>query len=184
MEISYVKKILNKEIERQHNTIELIASENFPSQEVIDIVGTPFMSKYCEGYPSKEAVESFKERFPDYIHTGNTGRYYAGTKWYDELELYCRYMWKKVFNTDYHCNVQGHSGSSTNMEIYASVLNPGDTVLLVLTSPWRWMPAELPRKIRRVRPGFRRRWKRGRFHARFRPGLERWRQDHRNSGPD
>lgn len=129
MEVSYVKKILNKEIERQHNTIELIASENFPSQEVIDIVGTPFMSKYCEGYPSKEAVESFKERFPDYIHTGNTGRYYAGTKWYDELELYCRYMWKKVFNTDYHCNVQGHSGSSTNMEIYSSVLNPGDTVL-------------------------------------------------------
>ena len=129
MNNSYVYKILNKEIERQHNTIELIASENFPSQEVIDIVGTPFMSKYCEGYPSKEAVESFKERFPDYIHTGNTGRYYAGTKWYDELELYCRYMWKKVFNTDYHCNVQGHSGSSTNMEIYASVLNPGDTVL-------------------------------------------------------
>lgn len=129
MNNSYVYKILNKEIERQHNTIELIASENFPSQEVIDIVGTPFMSKYCEGYPSKEAVESFKKRFPNYIHTGNTGRYYAGTKWYDELELYCRYMWKKVFNTDYHCNVQGHSGSSTNMEIYASVLNPGDTVL-------------------------------------------------------
>lgn len=128
---SHIWNILDKELDRQEHTIELIASENYPSDEVLAAVGTRFALKYTEGYPSKESVEKFQKEHPDYIHTGNTGRYYGGCENFDNLELYCRYMWQKVFNVvgKYHCNVQPHSGSSANMEVYASVLEPGDTIL-------------------------------------------------------
>ena len=128
---SHIWDILNKEIDRQEHTIELIASENYPSEEVLAAVGTRFALKYTEGYPSKESVEKFQKEHPDYVYTGNTGRYYGGCENFDNLELYCRYMWQKVFNVvgKYHCNVQPHSGSSANMEVYASVLEPGDTIL-------------------------------------------------------
>lgn len=126
---SHIWNILNKELDRQEHTIELIASENYPSDEVLAAVGTRFALKYTEGYPSKESVERFQKEHPNYVHTGNTGRYYGGCENFDNLELYCRYMWQKVFNTDYHVNCQPHSGSSANMEVYASVLEPGDTIL-------------------------------------------------------
>lgn len=126
---SHIWNILDKELDRQEHTIELIASENYPSDEVLAAVGTRFALKYTEGYPSKESVEKFQKEYPDYVHTGNTGRYYGGCENFDNLELYCRYMWQKVFNTDYHVNCQPHSGSSANMEVYASVLEPGDTIL-------------------------------------------------------
>lgn len=126
---SHIWDILDKELDRQEHTIELIASENYPSDEVLAAVGTRFALKYTEGYPSKESVEKFQKEHPDYVHTGNTGRYYGGCENFDSLELYCRYMWQKVFNTDYHVNCQPHSGSSANMEVYASVLEPGDTIL-------------------------------------------------------
>ena len=128
---SHIWDILDKELDRQEHTIELIASENYPSDEVLAAVGTRFALKYTEGYPSKESVEKFQKEHPDYVHTGNTGRYYGGCENFDNLELYCRYMWQKVFNVvgKYHCNVQPHSGSSANMEVYAYVLEPGDTIL-------------------------------------------------------
>lgn len=128
---SHIWDILDKELDRQEHTVELIASENYPSDEVLAAVGTRFALKYTEGYPSKESVEEFQKEHPDYIHTGNTGRYYGGCQNFDNLELYCRYMWQKVFNVvgKYHVNVQPHSGSSANMEVYASVLEPGDTIL-------------------------------------------------------
>lgn len=126
---SHIWNILDKELDRQEHTIELIASENYPSDEVLAAVGTRFALKYTEGYPSKESVERFQKEHPNYVHTGNTGRYYGGCENFDNLELYCRYMWQKVFNTDYHVNCQPHSGSSANMEVYASVLEPGDTIL-------------------------------------------------------
>lgn len=126
---SHIWDILDKELDRQEHTIELIASENYPSDEVLAAVGTRFALKYTEGYPNKEDIEKFQKEHPDYVHTGNTGRYYGGCSFFGELELYCRYMWQKVFNTDYHVNCQPHSGSSANMEVYASVLEPGDTVL-------------------------------------------------------
>ena len=109
----------------------MIASENYPSEEVLAAVGTHFALKYTEGYPSKESVEKFQKEFPDYVHTGNISRYYGGCELFDNLELYCRYMRQKVFNVVglYHVNVQPHSGSSANMEVYASVLEPGDTIL-------------------------------------------------------
>ena len=106
---SKVFEIIEKERQRQNSTIELIASENFVSEDILKAVGSCLTNKYSEGYPSK--------------------RYYGGCVYCDELEDYCRETWKKVFNTDYHVNVQPHSGSTANFAAYMSILNPGDTVL-------------------------------------------------------
>lgn len=110
-------EIIEKEKHRQENTIELIASENFVSENVMRAVGSIMTNKYTEGYPAGPR------------HSGNTGRYYGGCEYYDELEEYCCDLWRQVFDTNYHVNVQPHSGSSANMAAYASVLNNDDTVL-------------------------------------------------------
>lgn len=113
---SKVFEFIAKEQERQDKNVELIASENFVSENVLKAVGSCFTNKYCEGYP--------------YVRTsGRTGRYYGGTMYADELEEYCCDMWKKVYNTDYHVNVQPHSGSQANFAAYMSVIKPGDTIL-------------------------------------------------------
>ena len=107
---------IEKEYNRQKNNIELIASENYCSEAVLAACGSCLMWKYAEGYP--------------YVRTqGNKGRYYGGTEFVDELEEYCCEMWRKVFNTDYHVNVQPHSGSQANFAGYKAVINPGDKVL-------------------------------------------------------
>lgn len=111
-------EIIAKEQERQNNTIELIASENFVSEDVMRAVGSIMTNKYTEGYPAKRKND-----------VGRAGRYYGGCENFDELEEYCCEMWRKVFNTDYHVNVQPHSGSQANMAAYMSVLNLGDTIL-------------------------------------------------------
>lgn len=113
---SKVFELIEKEQRRQDETIELIASENFVSENVMRAVGSCLTNKYSEGYP---AIRS----------SGNRGRYYGGCQCVDELENYCCEMWKKVFNTDYHVNVQPHSGTNANIAAYMSVLKPGDTVL-------------------------------------------------------
>lgn len=115
---SKVFNIIAKEQKRQNETIELIASENFPSDNVMKAVGSCLMAKYTEGYPIVRSTG-----------TGNTGRYYGGCQYYDELENYCCDMWQKVFHTYYHVNVQPSSGSQANQESFASVLNIGDSVL-------------------------------------------------------
>lgn len=114
---------------RQREVVELIASENFPDERVIKACGTEFINKYAEGYPEKKSVERFKSMFPDYIHTGNIGRYYGGCDCVDMLELYTRYLFQRLFNTDYHVNVQPHSGSQANEAAYAAFIKPGDTIL-------------------------------------------------------
>ena len=106
---SNVFKIIEKEKLRQDTTIELIASENFVSENVMKAVGSCLTNKYTEGYPNN--------------------RYYGGCKYYDELEDYCKKKWQEVFHTNYHVNVQPHSGSQANMAVYMALLNPGDTVL-------------------------------------------------------
>lgn len=114
--MSRVFDIIKNEEKRQRDTVELIASENFVSDNVLKAVGSCLTNKYSEGYPA-------------YRQTGNKGRYYGGCQYVDELEEYCCEKWKEVFNTDYHVNVQPHSGSSANFAAYMSVLNPGDTIL-------------------------------------------------------
>lgn len=113
---SKVFEYIEKEQHRQDNTIELIASENFVSENIMRAVGSCLTNKYSEGYPAKR-------------DSGNKGRYYGGCQCVDELENYCCEMWQKVFQTDYHVNVQPHSGSSANLAAYMGVLNIGDTIL-------------------------------------------------------
>ena len=114
--MSKVHELLLAEQMRQAECIELIASENFVSNDILEVVGSVFTNKYTEGYPSKRT-------------SGNKGRYYGGCWIYDELEEYCCDKWREVFNTDYHVNVQPHSGSNANLAAYMSVLTPGDTIL-------------------------------------------------------
>ena len=114
--MSLVFDLLKKEQERQNNTIELIASENFVSEDVLKAVGSCAINKYSEGYPKNHA-------------SGNKGRYYGGCQYIDALEEYCCEKWKEVFHTKYHVNVQPHSGSSANFAVYMALLNPGDTIL-------------------------------------------------------
>lgn len=101
--------IYNKELRRQATTVELIASENFVSPRVLKYLGSEFTNKYTEGYPGK--------------------RYYGGCEFYDSLECYCQELWKDVFSTTYHVNVQPHSGTSANLAAISAVVNPGETIL-------------------------------------------------------
>lgn len=111
-----VYEILKKEESRQRGNIELIASENFCSAAVREAMGSCFTNKYCEGYPDIE-------------RSGNRGRYYGGCQYADELEAYCINQWQEVFYTDYHVNVQPHSGSQANLAAYQAVLKPGDKIM-------------------------------------------------------
>ena len=113
---SKVFELIAREQERQDTNIELIASENYVSEDVLKAVGSCLTNKYAEGFPYKRT-------------SGNKGRYYGGTQWVDELEEYCCDKFREVFKTDYHVNVQPHCGSSANMAAYMAVLNVGDTIL-------------------------------------------------------
>ncbi len=111
-----VGDLIEKEYHRQQNNIELIASENYCSEAVLAACGSCLSWKYAEGYP--------------YVRTsGNTSRYYGGTKFVDELEEYCCDKWREVFKTDYHVNVQPHSGSQANFAAFKAAINPRDTIL-------------------------------------------------------
>ena len=103
-----VKKIMLEELNRQNNHVELIASENFVSKDVLEACGSVLTNKYAEGYPSK--------------------RYYGGCEYIDEAETLAIERAKKLFSCE-HVNVQPHSGTQANMAVYLSVLNPSDTVL-------------------------------------------------------
>ena len=129
MKSRYISNAIKAEEKRQKHNIELIASENFVSKDVLAAAGSILTNKYAEGYPEAESVAKFQSEFPCYVHTGNTGRYYGGCYAVDRVELYARYMFQKAFRTDYHVNVQPHSGSSANMAAYMAVLKPGDTIL-------------------------------------------------------
>lgn len=99
---------INEELERQRNNIELIASENFVSEDILNVTGSVLTNKYAEGYSAK--------------------RYYGGCHFIDKVEdLACEKL-KELFGAEY-VNVQPHSGSSANMAIYKALLNVGDKVL-------------------------------------------------------
>ena len=113
---SKVFEMIEKEAQRQRENVELIASENFVSENVLRAVGSCLTNKYAEGYPVER-------------RSGNHGRYYGGCEHVNEIEEYCCSKWREVFKTDYHVNVQPHSGASANLAAYAAVLQPGDTIL-------------------------------------------------------
>ena len=103
-----VADAIEAEVKRQRSKIELIASENFVSNAVIEAMGTPLTNKYAEGYPGK--------------------RYYGGCECVDIVENLAIERAKKIFGAE-HANVQPHSGAQANMAVFFACLNPGDTVL-------------------------------------------------------
>lgn len=107
--MSIVFDLIKQEEERQANTIQLIASENFVSEDIKHAMGSCLTNKYSEGYPGK--------------------RYYGGCEIVDKIETYCQQKWQEVFRTNYHVNVQPHSGSQANFAAYMAVLQPGDAIL-------------------------------------------------------
>ena len=105
-------KIIEKEIKRQEETIELIPSENFVDLETLFIVGSPLMNKYAEGYPGK--------------------RYYPGNKFIDEIEILAQERALKAFKLnkeEWSVNVQPYSGSPANLAVYLGLINPGETIM-------------------------------------------------------
>ena len=103
-----VATAIDNEVRRQHEGLELIASENFVSEAVLEAMGSVFTNKYAEGYPGK--------------------RYYGGCEFADVVENLARDRAKQLFGAE-HANVQPHAGSQANMEAYSAVLQPGDTIL-------------------------------------------------------
>src|SRR6266704_1352925 len=103
-----VANAIDNEVRRQHEGLELIASENFVSEAVLEAMGSVVTDKYEKGYPGK--------------------RYYGGCEFADIVENLARDRAKQLFGAE-HANVQPHSGSSANMEAYSAVLKPGDTIL-------------------------------------------------------
>jgi glycine hydroxymethyltransferase len=103
-----IAALIRQETERQHSRLELIASENFTSEAILEAAGSTLTNKYAEGYPGR--------------------RYYGGCEYVDTIENLARDRVKKLFHAEY-ANVQPHSGSQANEAAYGSVLNPGDTIL-------------------------------------------------------
>lgn len=103
-----VAKAIENEADRQRQKIELIASENFVSEAVMDAMGSPLTNKYAEGYPGK--------------------KYYGGCEFVDVVETLAIERAKLIFGAE-HANVQPHSGAQANMAVYYAVLKPGDTIL-------------------------------------------------------
>ena len=99
---------IDREVHRQHEGLEMIASENFVSEAVLEAAGSVFTNKYAEGYPGK--------------------RYYGGCEYADVVENLARDRAKQLFGAD-HANVQPHSGSQANAAAYMAVIQPGDTIL-------------------------------------------------------
>ncbi|MHB8736386.1 MAG: serine hydroxymethyltransferase [Terriglobales bacterium] len=103
-----VAAALAQETRRQHEHLEMIASENFVSEAVLEAAGSVFTNKYAEGYPGK--------------------RYYGGCEYADQVEELARQRAKEIFNAE-HANVQPHSGSQANQAAYSALIQPGDTIL-------------------------------------------------------
>ena len=108
MEDPEVFQAITQEVERQRNKIELIASENFVTEAVLEAAGSPLTNKYAEGYPGK--------------------RYYGGCEYVDIVESLAIERAKKLFGAE-HVNVQPHSGAQANTAVYFAILEPGDTIL-------------------------------------------------------
>jgi len=103
-----IARLLGRELDRQRNQIELIASENFTWPAVLEAVGSVPTNKYAEGYPGK--------------------RYYGGCEVVDEIEQLAIDRAKRLFGAE-HANVQAHAGAQTNMAVYMAALEPGDTIM-------------------------------------------------------
>ena len=105
---SVVAELVDRELGRQRDQLELIASENFTWPAVLEAAGSVLTNKYAEGYPGK--------------------RYYGGCEWVDEIEQLAIDRAKQLFGAD-HANVQPHAGAPANMAAYFALIEPGDAIL-------------------------------------------------------
>ncbi len=112
MKDTKLQNLIRAEIKRQEETIDLIASENLVSKEILEIIGSPLTNKYSEGYPGK--------------------RYYPGNAYYDEIEKLAQVRGLRTFRLnpdEWSINVQPHSGSPANLAIYTALVAPGETIM-------------------------------------------------------
>src|SRR4051795_10624263 len=103
-----IAEVLNRELERQQNTLEMIASENFVPRAILEAAGSVLTNKYAEGLPGR--------------------RYYGGCEWVDVSEQLAIDRAKELFGAE-HANVQPHSGAQANNSVYMALLDPGDKIL-------------------------------------------------------
>ena len=136
MKDKQIEQLIQKELERQQNTIELIASENIVSQDVLEAMGSVLTNKYMEGRPIRDdeipqgLVYNKKSELINIMPEGTLGkRYYNGAHVIDKIEFLACCRFQELFNTDYHVNVQPHSGAQANMAVFEALLEMGDTVL-------------------------------------------------------
>ena len=126
-----VEQLIQKELDRQQNTIELIASENIVSMDVLEAMGSVLTNKYAEGRLLRDD-ELYDENNITRRLSDNTilaKRYYNGCHVIDKIEMLACDRFRELFNTDYHVNVQPHSGAQANMAVFEALLDYGDTVL-------------------------------------------------------
>ena len=124
-----VQSLINEELNRQQNSIQLIASENMVSQDVLKCCGSILTHRYAEGKPP---VECDSAGWVDIIFTDKeykSQRYYNGCEIIDKIETLACNRFKTLFETDYHVNVQPHSGAQANMAVMEALLKEGDTIL-------------------------------------------------------
>ena len=142
MKDKQIEELINMELTRQQNTIELIASENIVSEDVLTAAGSILTNKYAEGnLKTREVLNKEDIIYEDgYYHYKNKAlplgenvpiakRYYNGCEVIDKIEMLACDRFRKLFNTDYDVNVQPHSGAQANMAVFEALLRPGDTVL-------------------------------------------------------
>ena len=136
MKDKQIEELIQKELDRQQNTIELIASENIVSKDVMEAVGSVLTNKYMEGRPIRDdeipqgLVYYKKSDLINIMPEGTLGkRYYNGAHVIDKIEFLACCRFQELFNTDYHVNVQPHSGAQANMAVFEALLDYGDTVL-------------------------------------------------------
>lgn len=132
-----IQELIQQELNRQQNTIELIASENIVSKDVMEAAGSVLTNKYAEGRVIRDdeipdgLVYYKKTDFVDKLElpSGLGRRYYNGCHVIDKIEYLACERFRQLFNTDYHVNVQPHSGAQANMAVFEALLKPGDRVL-------------------------------------------------------
>ena len=142
MKDKQIEELIQSELKRQQNTIELIASENIVSRDVMEAVGSICTNKYAEGallrqdelakikselFLSGEPFTILHEKYDDLMPLAK--RYYNGCKYIDGIEMLAADRFRELFKTDYHVNVQPHSGAQANMAVFEALLEYGDTVL-------------------------------------------------------
>ena len=129
MKDKQIEELIQKELERQQNTIELIASENIVSKQVMEACGSVLTNKYAEGYMAQECDTEDWEKIVFTDSTFKNRRFYNGCEIIDKIETLACNRFKALFETDYHVNVQPHSGAQANMAVFEALLEMGDTIL-------------------------------------------------------